>query len=92
MVVKCDGHGLAGEVEVTTINSDDITALGNNEVKSKRWLDGKLQIYIDPSTPLQYVYTVSIGSAQYNLVKPLKILENNDERYFLIEPYIQVVK
>lgn len=35
MVVKCDGHGLAGEVEVTTINSDDITALGNNEVKAK---------------------------------------------------------
>lgn len=91
-VVKCDVHGLAGEVEVTTINSADITALGNNEVKSKRWLDGKLQIYVDPATPPQYTYTVSIGSTQYNLVKPLRIVENNDQRYLLIDPYIQVVR
>lgn len=91
-LVKCDVHGLAGEAEVTTINSAGITALGNNEVKSKRWLDGKLQIYVDSATPPQYVYTVSIGSTQYSLVKPLRIVENMDERYLLIEPYIQVVK
>lgn len=91
-VIKCDVHDLAGEVKLVTINSGNITAFGDIEVKSKRWVDAKLQIYVDPATPPQYTYTVSIGGAQYNLVKPLKITENNDERYALIEPYIQVVK
>lgn len=91
-VIKCDVHDLAGEVKLATINSGDITAFGNVEVKSKRWVDDKLQIYVDSDTTPQYVYTVSIGSTQYSLVKPLRIVENNDERYLLIDPYIQVVK
>lgn len=91
-VIKCDVYDLAGEVKLVTINSGNITAFRDIEVKSKRWVDAKLQIHVDPATPPQYTYTVSIGGAQYNLVKPLKITENNDERYVLIEPYIQVVK